>query len=47
LAREACRMLGVGRSTLDRWEVEKQLVPIYGRRTHRGAGSSLFFRADV
>lgn len=47
LADQACRRLGVTRSTLARWEVERLIAPIYGRATHAGAGASVFLRADV
>lgn len=47
IARDVCSRLGIARSTLDRWEVERRLLPVYGRRTHLGAGTSVFLRADV
>lgn len=47
VAREVCGRLGIARSTLDRWEVERRLTPVYGRRTCPGAGTSVFLRADV
>lgn len=47
LAPVACALLGVTRSMLARYEAERRIVPIYGRRTHSGAGASVFLRADV
>jgi hypothetical protein len=47
LADEACALLGVSRSTLSRWEAEGRLTPAYGRRVSRGAGFSLYRRADL
>lgn len=47
LAKEACRILGISRSTLARWERDGRITPIYGKRTHRAAGASLFLRADL
>jgi len=47
LAQEACTVLNVARSTLDRWIVERRIGPVYSRRTHRGAGTPVFLRADV
>lgn len=47
LAPEACALLNVSRQTLARWEAEERIAPIYGRRTHPGAGASVFLRADV
>lgn len=47
LADEACELLGVTRSTLARWEFADRIAPVYGRRTHSGAGASVFLRADV
>lgn len=47
LAREACRILGISRSTLARWERSGRIAPAYGKRTHRAAGASLFRRADL
>jgi len=47
LAPEACTLLNVRRSTLARWEVQRQIVSVYGRRTHPGAGASVFLRSDV
>ena len=47
LAEEACRILGISRSTLSHWEVEGILQPIYGKRVTPGAGFSLYRRADL
>lgn len=47
LAQDACRMLGVSRSTLARWEVEGRLVPVYGKRVTPQAGFSLYRREDL
>ena len=47
LADEACRLLGIGRSTLSRWEVEGRLRPVYGKRVSQGAGFSLYRREDL
>ena len=47
LASEACARLGISRTTLGRWEVTRRIMPVYGRRTHRGAGASVFLRRDV
>lgn len=47
LAREACSLLDIARSTLDVWQRRKQLVPIYSRLTHPGAGTPVYLRADV
>lgn len=47
LAQEVCTLLNVARSTLDRWIIERRIVPVYSRRTHPGAGTPIFFRADV
>ena len=47
LAEEACRILGITRSTLSRWEVEGLLQPVYGKRVTPGAGFSLYRRADL
>lgn len=47
LAPEACSLLQVSRSTLGRWEREQKITPVYGRRTHAGAGASVFRRADI
>jgi len=47
LAEEACRILGISRSTLSRWEVEGLLQPVYGKRVTPEAGFSLYRRADL
>jgi hypothetical protein len=47
LADEACRMLQVSRTTLARWEEEGHVQPVYGRRSHSGAGASVFRREDI
>ena len=47
LADEACRLLGIGRSTLSRWEVEGRVRPVYGKRVSQGAGFSLYRREDL
>jgi hypothetical protein len=47
LADEACRLLGIGRSTLSRWEVEGRIRPVYGKRVTPGAGFSLYRREDL
>ena len=47
LVQETCTLLNVARSTLDRWVVERRVVPVYSRRTHRKAGTPIFLRADV
>lgn len=47
LVQEACTLLKVARSTLDRWVVERRVAPVYTRRTHRKAGTPIFLRADV
>ncbi len=47
LAQEACRFLGISRSTLARWERDGRITPVYGKRTHRAAGASLFCRVDL
>ena len=47
LADEACRLLGISRSTLSRWEVEGRVRPVYGRRVTPGAGFSLYRRKDL
>jgi hypothetical protein len=46
-AEEACRSLGITRSTLSRWEVEGLVQPVYGKRVTPGAGFSLYRRADL
>jgi predicted site-specific integrase-resolvase len=47
LADEACRLLGISRSTLSRWEVEGRVRPIYGKRVNPSAGFSLYRREDL
>lgn len=47
LAPEACALLKIRRTTLTRRVAEGRIAPIYGRRTHPGAGASVFLRADV
>ena len=47
LADEACRSLGVHRTTLSRWEVEGRIRPVYGKRIMPGAGFSLYRHEDI
>jgi predicted site-specific integrase-resolvase len=47
LADKACRLLGISRSTLSRWEVEGRIRPVYGKRVTPGAGFSLYRREDL
>jgi excisionase family DNA binding protein len=47
LAGHACQTLGISRSSLHRCELEGRIAPIYSRRRNRGAGASVFLRADV
>jgi hypothetical protein len=47
LAEEACRSLGISRTTLSRWEVEGRVRPVYGKRVTPGAGFSLYRREDI
>jgi hypothetical protein len=47
LADEACRLLGISRSTLSRWEVEGRIRPAYGKRVTPGAGFSLYRRENL
>jgi predicted DNA-binding transcriptional regulator AlpA len=47
LAEDACRILGISRSTLARRETAGDISAVYGRRTHSGAGASVFRRDDV
>lgn len=47
LAREACSLLDIARSTLDVWQRRRRLVPIYSRLTHPGAGTPVYLRTDV
>lgn len=47
LADEACRLLGIARSTLAHWEAEGRVRPVYGKRVNPDAGFSLYRRADL
>ncbi|MCH8830074.1 MAG: TniQ family protein [Planctomycetes bacterium] len=47
LADDACRMLRISRSTLARRETAGEISAVYSRRTHSGAGASVFRRDDV
>ena len=47
LSAEACRLLGVSRATVARWEAEGRLVPAYGKRVTPAAGFSLYRRDDI
>jgi plasmid maintenance system antidote protein VapI len=47
LAPEACALIHATRSTLSRWEATGRIRPIYGRRTHPGAGASVFLRDEI
>ena len=47
LADKACRLLGISRSTLSRWEVEGRIQPVYGKRVTPGAGFSLYQRKEL
>ena len=47
LADEACRLLGIVRETLARWEREGRIQPVYGKRITPGAGFSLYRRDDL
>ena len=47
LADEAQRLLGFVKTTLQRWIYAGRIQPVYSRRTHPGAGASVFRRADV
>jgi len=47
LAREACSLLDIARSTLDVWQRRRRLVPVYSRLTHPRAGTPVYLRADV
>jgi len=47
LAEDACRILEFSRSTLARWETAGEISAVYSRRTHSGAGASVFRRDDV
>lgn len=43
----ACKILGISRATLARWETDGRIQPVYGRRVTPGAGFSLYRRADL
>lgn len=47
LADEACRQLKISRQTLARWEAAGRIAAVYSRRSHAGAGASLFRRCDI
>lgn len=47
LADEAQRLLGIAKGTLIRWIDTGRILPVYSRRTHPGAGASVFRRTDV
>jgi len=47
LADEACAVLGISRTTLSRWEEAGRIQSMYSRRSHEGAGASVFLRSDV
>ena len=47
LADEACRLLGISRSTLSRWEVDGRIRPVYGKCVTPDAGFSLYRRQDL
>jgi len=47
LAQDVCRILDISRSGLARWEAQGRITAVYGRRSHRGAGASLFHRSDL
>jgi excisionase family DNA binding protein len=47
LADEVQRSLGIVKTTLARWIDAARIQPVYARRTHPGAGASVFRRADV
>jgi len=47
LAEDACHILGISRSTLARRETAGEINAVYSRRTHSGAGASVFRRDDV
>ena len=47
LADELQTTLGIVSTTLNRWINAGRIQPIYARRTHPGAGASVFRRADV
>lgn len=47
LADEVQRSLGIVKTTLTRWIDAGRIQPVYARRTHPGAGASVFRRADI
>jgi hypothetical protein len=47
LADELQTSLGIVSTTLNRWINACRIQPVYARRTHPGAGASVFRRADV
>ena len=47
LADEVQKSLGIVVTTLNRWVNAGRIQPVYARRTHPGAGASVFRRADV
>lgn len=47
LADEACAILGISRTTLSRWEEMGKIMAAYGRRSHEGAGASVFLREEI
>ncbi len=47
LADELQATLGIVSTTLNRWINAGRIQPVYARRTHPGAGASVFRRADV
>jgi len=47
LADEVCALLGISRTTLSRWEESGRIMAVYSRRSHEGAGASVFLRSDV
>jgi predicted site-specific integrase-resolvase len=47
LADEVQNSLGIVVTTLNRWINAGRIQPVYARRTHPGAGASVFRRADV
>lgn len=47
LADEVQRLLSIVKTTLSRWIGVGRIEPVYSRRTHSGAGASVFRRTDV
>lgn len=47
LAADICAHLGISRTTLSRWEAAGCIQAVYRRRTHAGAGASLYRRTDL